>query len=129
MTSRRGLSDLERSFLLAAPRSLARIATVDADGMPHVVPAGWAYADDANELVLGGRDVPATRRAEHIRASGRAAVVIDGLGEGGGWRPWALLVRGSARVVDDEGVIRVALDHVASWGLENAVGSSHAGDD
>lgn len=87
--------------------------------MPHVVPGGWTFDPSTDEILLGGRDVPGTRRATHVRASGRAAVVIDGLAPGPEWSPWAFIVRGRARVDDDLGVIRIAVDQVTSWGLES----------
>lgn len=101
------------------PRSLARIATVDAAGEPHVVPGGWTYDDATGELVLGGHDVRGTRRARHVRRSGRAAVTIDGVADGPGWRPWALLVRGDARVDEAAGTIRLTPTWTRSWGLEH----------
>ena len=115
------LSDVERAWLAATPASLARIATVDAEGMPHVVPGGWSFDPATVELVLGGRDVLGTVRAKHVRATGRAAVVIDGLAPGPGWAPWAFIVRGRARVDEAGGTLRVALDQVTSWGLDQVV--------
>jgi len=103
------LSALERRWLAHPPQALARIATVDADGMPHVVPGGWSFDPATDELILGGRDVCRTQRAVHVRASGRAAVVVDGLAPGPGWSPWAFIVRGRARVDEDLGVIRIAV--------------------
>lgn len=114
-------SEVERRFLLDPPASLARIATVDGTGMPHVVPGGWSFDVTTQELILGGRDVPRTVRAGHVRASGRAAVVIDGLAPGPGWSPWAFIVRGRARVDEQNGTIRVALDDLTSWGLSSIV--------
>lgn len=119
--ARQELSELERRWLADPPRSLARIATVDEEGMPHVVPGGWSFDPTTEEIVLGGRDVPRTRRAGHVRASGRAAVVVDGLAPGPGWTPWAFVVRGRARVDETAGVIRVACDEVSSWGLRAVV--------
>lgn len=109
----------ERRFLTEAPRTLARIATVDSRGMPHVVPTGWTWDDVAGELVLGGRDVTRTLRARHVRRSGVAAVVVDGVDTSHGWAPWALTVSGRARVDEDAGTIRVTPEHISSWGLEN----------
>ena len=125
--ARSELSALERRWLADPPQALARIATVDAEGMPHVVPGGWSFDFATEEMILGGRDVPRTQRAVHVRASGRAAVVVDGLARGSQWSPWAFAIRGRARVDDDLGVIRVTLDHVTSWGLEAVTASAGAG--
>ncbi|MDQ3382642.1 MAG: pyridoxamine 5'-phosphate oxidase family protein [Actinomycetota bacterium] len=126
---RRELNELERAFLADPPRTLARIATVDPDGMPHVVPGGWSYDGQSGDLVLGGRDVLSTRRAGNVRRSGVAAVVIDGVETGSGWAPWALVVRGPARLDEPVGAIRVSIAEVTSWGLEElaARGSGASG--
>jgi len=106
----------ELRFLRAEVRSLARIGTVAADGTPHVVPGGWSWAEDSGEILLTGRDVPATARAGHVRRTGVAAVSIDGIQESGGWAPWALLARGPAVVDDSAGVIRLRSDWARSGG-------------
>lgn len=118
-------SDVERRFLLDPPPSLARIATVDADGMPHVVPGGWSYDATTQEMILGGRDVPRTARAANVRANGCAAVVIDGLAPGPGWSPWAFIIRGRARIDEQNGTIRVTLDDLTSWGLPSIVSTTN----
>ncbi len=118
---RTALSELERHWLSDPPQSLARLATVDADGLPHVVPVGWTYDKVSEELVLGGREVLRTARARHVRRTGRAAVVIDGIADGPGWSPWAFQARGRARVDEPAGAIRVSCDLVTSWGLEHQV--------
>ena len=110
--ARSQLSALERRWLADPPHVLARIATVDADGMPHVGPGGWSFDPATDELILGGRDVCRTQRAVHVRASGRAAVVV----------------RGRARIDDDLGVIRIAADQVTSWGLEAVTAGAAAGE-
>lgn len=115
---RLSLSEVERAWLADPPRSLARIATVDAHGMPHVVPGGWSYDAASEELVLGGRDVLRTRRARHVRETGVAAVIIDGMAPGPGWSPWAFQARGRARLDESAGTIRVSCDQVTSWGLD-----------
>ena len=120
--SRRSLTRSELSFLSHPPqRALARIATVDSAGLPHVVAGGWSYDSESGDLILGGREVPQTRRAQFVRDTGVAAVVIDGLADGPGWRPWGIQVRGRASVDEAAGAIRLTVDDVTSWGLE-AVG-------
>ena len=100
------------------PLALGRVATVDPQGMPHVVPTGWSWDVVAGELVLGGRDVLGTRRARHVRATGVAAVAIDGVDTSQGWVPWAILIRGDACVDEQAGAIRVTPTEITSWGLE-----------
>ena len=100
------------------PLALGRIATVDPKGMPHVVPTGWSWDVAAGELVLGGHDVPATRRARHVRATRVAAVTIDGVDTTRGWAPWAVIIRGHARVDEHAATIRVTPTEITSWGLD-----------
>lgn len=115
--ARTSRSATEQQFLADPPRALARIATVDERGLPHVVPGQWAYDGDADELVLGGRDVLSTKRASHVRMTGTAAAVIDGVADGPGFSPWALMVRGRARIDEGAGAIRLSLDETVSWNL------------
>jgi pyridoxamine 5'-phosphate oxidase family protein len=121
--ARSTLSETERRWLADPPRALARIATVDASGLPHVVPGGWSFDPASSEMVLGGRDVPGTARGRNVRDSGTAAVVVDGLVTGSGFSPWAFMVRGRARVDQANGEIRIATDNVTSWGLHNELAS------
>lgn len=119
------LSSAERAFLEHPPRALARLATVGRAGMPHVVPCGWSYDPTRNAIVLGGRDVATTSRFRHVLATGQAAIVVDGLLEGGGWSPWAFLVRGRAQaLVGPPAEIIIFLDEVRSWGLPELVAAA-----
>ncbi|WP_052665066.1 PPOX class F420-dependent oxidoreductase [Nitriliruptor alkaliphilus] len=106
----------ERRYLAEA-RGLARIATVGADGSPHVVPSGWSYDEDLDALVLGGRQLERTKKFRDVRATGRAAVVIDDVVPP--WQPRGVEVRGRAEaIVGPPAVIRVHPDRVVSWGLD-----------
>jgi len=107
------------AFLTDPPAHvLARVATVDRKGLPHVVPTGWSWDVAAGELVLGGHDVLHTRRARHVQATGVAAVVIDGVDTSQGWAPWAVVVRGDARVEEDAAAVVVTPTEILSWGLK-----------
>jgi pyridoxamine 5'-phosphate oxidase family protein len=121
--TRSRLTEIERRWLADPPHALARIATVDARGLPHVVPGGWSFDPAALEMVLGGRDVPSSARARHVRASGTAAVIVDGIVPGEGFSPWAFAVRGRAHVDEVAGDIRIAIDKVTSWGLDHELDS------
>ena len=114
----RSLTVIEQTFLARGERSLARIATVDEHGLPHVVPGGWHWDADAEELVLTGRNVGRTARAAHVRRTGVAAISIDGIAEGPGWSPWAFLAPGPAHVDETEDTIRLRPTWVRSWGLD-----------
>lgn len=117
-------SAAERRFLVAAsavrPALLARVATVDAAGLPHVVPTVWRYDAATGDVLLTGRSVAGTARARNVEAHPFAAVVVDGAVDGPDWQPWGITLRGPARVDADAGAIRVTPTHVTSWGLDAA---------
>lgn len=114
--TRRAFTETEREFL-TSPRGLARIATVDPTGMPHVVPTGWKFDTETGSLLLTGREVGATQRAKHLADRPKAAVVIDGVDEAEGWKPWALIVRGDASYDEVIGAIRLNPTAITSWGI------------
>jgi pyridoxamine 5'-phosphate oxidase family protein len=99
-------------------RRLARIATVGADGTPHVVPVGWSHNAELDTIDVGGRDNAASKKFRDVARSGRAAIVIDDLASTDPWRPRGIEVRGRAATVDDgRPLIRIHPERVRSWGL------------
>ena len=68
----------ERRSRLAAAR-VARLATVSADGEPHVVPVSFVLVDDVVYTAVDGK--PKTtrrlRRLADVEATGRASVLVD----------------------------------------------------
>jgi hypothetical protein len=58
----------ERHYLLGGDRRLARIATVGADGTPHVTPVGFMLTCGDTVIEVGGADLTHTKK---IRVSCR----------------------------------------------------------
>lgn len=114
--SARALTPAELHFL-ENPRGLARIATVDAAGLPHVVPTGWSFSRDTGELHLTGRGIAGSRRVRNLSAHPVAAAVIDGVDTENGWHAWALVVRGPAAYDAGIDAIRLTPADVTSWGI------------
>lgn len=106
--------DHERAFLRSEP-GLARLATVDPDGTPHVVPTGWRYNAERDTLDFGGYSLEQTRKYRNVARTGRAAAVIDDVLPP--WQPRAVLVKGPAEAL--EGLIRLHPEEVISWGLDD----------
>jgi pyridoxamine 5'-phosphate oxidase family protein len=52
-----------------------------------------------------------------VRATGRAAIVIDDLASTDPWRPRGVEVRGRAEALDRPPLIRIYPERVVSWGL------------
>lgn len=94
---------------------LARIATVDAAGDPHVVPTGWSHNAETDTIDIGGMSLERTQKYRNVARSGRAAVVVDDVLPP--WRPRAVLVKGAAEALD--GLIRVHPEQIVSWGIDS----------
>jgi PPOX class probable F420-dependent enzyme len=80
---------------------VARLATVGADGRPHLVPVCFALADDRLVSIVDAKPKTTTalRRLENVRANPHVSVLADEYDED--WsRLWWVRVDGRARVVD-----------------------------
>jgi pyridoxamine 5'-phosphate oxidase family protein len=118
MVERSAFSQAELAYLRAGGRRLARIATVGADGVPHVVPTGWRYNDQLDTIDINGRSLEQTKKFRDVRRTSVAAVVIDDLASVDPWRPRAIEVRGRAEATQEPtALIRIRPDRVISWGL------------
>ncbi|MPZ54363.1 MAG: PPOX class F420-dependent oxidoreductase [Acidimicrobiia bacterium] len=107
---------------LQTERLLGRVATVGADGVPHVTPVGmWSLTDGSIEV--RGHGLDETKKFRDVRLRGTAAISIDDVPQTDGWSPRAVLVRGRADAVEEpEPLIRIHPDRVISWGLEENEG-------
>jgi pyridoxamine 5'-phosphate oxidase family protein len=109
---------------------LARIATVGANGAPHVVPVGFKVSDDGDALVVGGHDLSASKKWRDLQVNPKVAIVIDDLETIDPWLPRGIAVRGIAELHDDGGTgkvspaiqgeawLQVIPKRVTSWGIE-----------
>jgi pyridoxamine 5'-phosphate oxidase family protein len=103
---------------LTGGRQLGRIATVGADGMPHVVPVAWIYNAARDTIDIGGYELERTKKFRDVARTGRAAIVIDDLESTDPWRPRAIEIRGRAEAIAlPTPLIRVHPQRVVSWGL------------
>jgi PPOX class probable F420-dependent enzyme len=90
---------------------VGRLATVDAEGLPHVLPVCYALVrepqgGDAVYSVVDEKpkrgDPRRLARLRHLRAHPRAALVIDAWDEEWSRLGWVML-RGAGEVLDDDG--------------------------
>ncbi len=91
---------------LAEGGHLGRLATVDPDGLPHVVPLGWSYNADEDVIDIGGRDADefaGTRKFRNVLENEQVAFVVDDVLPP--WRPRAVMVRGTAEAIHDPDAI------------------------
>jgi pyridoxamine 5'-phosphate oxidase family protein len=100
-------------------RRLARIATVDKDGTPHVVPVGFRYEPAHDSIDVGGHRLERTKKYRDVERTGRAAIVIDDLASTDPWRPRGVEVRGRGEVVSSpRPLIRIHPERIVSWGVD-----------
>jgi len=104
---------------LTGGRQLGRVATVGADGTPHVVPVAWIYNAVRDTIDVGGSELEQSKKFRDVARSGRAAIVIDDLESIDPWRPRAIEVRGRAEAIAlPTPLIRIYPERVISWGLQ-----------
>jgi pyridoxamine 5'-phosphate oxidase family protein len=51
-------------------RQLGRIATVGADGTPHLVPVGWIYNAARDTIDVGGHELEQSKKFRDVAAPG-----------------------------------------------------------
>jgi pyridoxamine 5'-phosphate oxidase family protein len=114
---------------------LGRLATVGADGQPHVVPVGFRYNADQDAIEIGGHGGFTTRKKyRDVRQNNRVAFVVDDLASLDPWRVRGIEMRGEAAILPSGGqeigpgldpeMFRIRPQRVISWGLESAAGTS-----
>ena len=103
---------------LTGGRQLGRIATVGADGTPHVVPVGWIYNAARDTIDVGGHELEHTKKFRDVARTGRAAIVIDDLESVDPWRPRGIEMRGRADAITlPTPLIQIHPERIVSWGL------------
>ena len=106
---------------LAGGSQLGRLATVGADGTPHVVPVAWIYNAVRETIDVGGFELERTKKFRDVARSGRAAIVVDDLASTDPWRPRGVEVRGRAEAIAlPTPLIRIHPERIVSWGLDPA---------
>src|ERR1051325_6293962 len=79
-----------------ASQRLGRIATVGADGQPHVVPTSFRYDPDHDAIDVGGMRMSQTKKLRDAQRTGRATIVVDDVLPP--WQPRMIEIRGTAEV-------------------------------
>src|ERR671916_1406361 len=106
---------------------LGRLATVNGEGEPHVVPTGFRYNVELDTIDIGGHNLAASKKFRDARRTGRAAFVVDDVLPP--WRARGVEVRGRAEVFgegggevgpgfDDE-LIRIFPERIVGWGIDS----------
>ena len=110
-----GLVETELRARFAAAR-VARLATVDQTGRPHLVPITFALV--GNVVVTAVDHKPKTTtdlvRLRNIRATGRVSMLVDEYDDADWSRLWWVRLDGSARVIDRAGECGIAIEWLAA---------------
>ena len=120
-------SDKELAYLKG--QRLARLATVNEKGAPHVVPVGFRVSEDGNAIEVGGHGIGRSKKYRDLRGNPKVAIVVDDLASVDPWTPRGIEVRGTAELHEsgggekfgrgwDEAWVRIAPKRVVSWGIE-----------
>jgi pyridoxamine 5'-phosphate oxidase family protein len=125
-------TDKEIEYL--AGQRLGRIATVGADGQPHVVPTSFRYNPDHDAIDIGGLRMSQTKKVRDVRRTGRATIVVDDVLPP--WQPRMIEIRGTAEVVPSGGkammdsfedtVVRITPTRIIAFGIDSAERESNA---
>src|ERR687895_2524349 len=106
---------------LAGGRQLGRIATVGADGTPHVVPVAWIYNAARDTIDIGGAELERTKKFRDVARSERAAIVIDDLASTDPWRPRGIEISGRGEAIAlPTPLIRIHPERIVSGGSKRA---------
>ena len=107
----------EIDYLRGGDRRLARIATIGADGTPHVTPVGHTYNPDVDTIDVGGIDLTATKKYRDLEQNPRVSIVVDDVLPP--WKPRGVEVRGHAETIGGpKPLIRIHPERIVSWGIE-----------
>jgi pyridoxamine 5'-phosphate oxidase family protein len=111
-----------------AGQRLGRVATSGREGQPHVVPVGFRHNREMDTNDIGGRFMGTTKKVRDVRATGRAAIVVDDVASSGPdqrFTPRGIEVRGRAIVIEaedkhpDATVVRIFPNRITSWGIDD----------
>src|SRR6202034_477095 len=118
-------TDKEIEYLAA--QRLGRIATVGADGQPHVVPTSFRYNAEHDAIDVGGMRMSQTKKLRDVQRTGRASIVVDDVLPP--WQPRMIEVRGTAEVVATGGkafgdnfedtIVRIRPRRIISFGIDS----------
>jgi pyridoxamine 5'-phosphate oxidase family protein len=107
-------------------QQLGRLATVNGEGEPHVVPTGFRYNAELDTIYIGGHNLAASKKFRDAWRTGRAAFVMDDMLPP--WRARGVEVRGRAEIFEEGGevvnpdfdveLVRLHPTRIIGWGID-----------
>lgn len=105
---------------------LGRLATVDAEGNPHVVPVGFRYNSEIDAIDIGGHDIAQSRKWSDTARHPRVAFVVDDVLPP--WQPRTITIQADAELLENGGeqfghgfdpqVMRLHPVKIIAWGID-----------
>lgn len=105
---------------------LGRLATVDADGNPHVVPVGFRYNAEADTIDIGGHGMAQSKKWRDAGRHLRVAFVVDDVLPP--WQPRSIVVEADAELLQSGGeqfgrgfapeIMRLHPTKIIAWGID-----------
>ena len=126
-------TEQEREYLQSGVL-LGRLATVGADGAPHVVPTIFRYNEIHDTIDVGGHDFATRKKYRDALRNPKVAFVVDEIVSVSPWRVRGIEVRGMVEVLDTGGtelgpgfapeMFRILPKRIVSWGVGEQISSS-----
>ncbi len=117
----------EKEIEYFGEQRLGRLATVDVEGRPHVVPVAFRYNAELETLDIGGHNFARSKKFRDAEKTGKAAFVVDDVLPP--WRARGVEVRGRAEVHSEGGkeimddfadeLIRIFPERIVGWGIDS----------
>jgi pyridoxamine 5'-phosphate oxidase family protein len=105
---------------------LGRLATVDMDGNPHVVPVGFRHNSETDTIEIGGHNIARTNKWRDAGQHPKGAFVVDDVLPP--WRPRSIEILAEAELLESGGeefgrgldpqIIRLHPVKIIAWGID-----------
>jgi PPOX class F420-dependent enzyme/OxyR family protein len=105
---------------------LGRLATVDKEGNPHIVPVGFRYNSEADTIDIGGHDIAKSRKWSDTARHPRVAFVVDDVLPP--WQPRTITIQAEAELLEyggkefghgfDPQIMRLHPVKIIAWGID-----------
>ena len=107
-------------------QKLGRLATVDSNGNPHVVPVGFRYNSETDTIEIGGHNLARSKKWRDAGRHPRVAFVVDDVLPP--WQPRSITVEAEAELLKEGGegfghgfdpqIIRLHPTKIIAWGID-----------
>ena len=107
-------------------QKLGRLATVDIEGNPHVVPVGFRYDSEADTIDIGGHNLAQSKKWRDAGRHPRIAFVVDDVLPP--WQPRSITIEAEAEQLEQGGerfglgfdlqILRLHPVNIIAWGID-----------